>query len=108
MDTRQLDQVLAKVADRKTVWARLPVKDKIQYLTEVRQATVANAQRWVDAETKAKQLRAGSPLVGAEAWLGGPYSVVAWLSASIQTLTALDTGSDLLALSSCTTAWTAS
>ncbi len=97
MDTRQLDQVLTKVADHKTVWARLPIKDKIQYLTEVRQATLANAQRWADAETKAKQLRVGSPLVGAEAWLGGPYSVVAWLSASIQTLTALDTGSDLLA-----------
>ncbi len=75
MDTRQLDQVLTKVADRKTMWARLPVKDKIRYLIEVRQATLANAQRWADAETKAKQLRVGSPLVGAEAWLGGPYGV---------------------------------
>ena len=97
MDTRQLDQVVTKVADHKTVWARLPVKDKIQYLIEVRQATLANAQRWADAETKAKQLRAGSPLVGAEAWLGGPYGVVEWLSASIQTLTALDSGADVLA-----------
>ena len=97
MDTRQLDQVLTRLADHKTVWARLPIKDKIQYLMEVRQATLANAQRWADAETKAKQLRAGSPLVGAEAWLGGPYGVVAWTSASIQTLTALDTGADLLA-----------
>ena len=97
MDTRHLDQVLTKVADHKTVWARLPIKDKIQYLIEVRQATLANAQRWADAETKAKQLRVGSPLVGAEAWLGGPYGVVAWLSASIQTLTALDTGADVLA-----------
>ena len=97
MDTRQLDQVLAKVAGHKTVWARLPVKDKIQYLIEIRQAILANAQRWADAETKAKQLRVGSPLVGAEAWLGGPYAVVAWLSASVQTLTALETGADLLA-----------
>jgi aldehyde dehydrogenase (NAD(P)+) len=97
VDTRQLDQVLARLADHKTRWARLPVKDKIQYLREVRQATLANAQRWADAETKAKQLRAGSPLVGAEAWLGGPYGVVAWTSASIQTLTALDTGADPLA-----------
>ncbi len=97
MDTQQLDQVLTKVADHKTVWARLPIKDKIQYLIEVRQATVANAQRWADAETKAKQLRVGSPLVGAEAWLAGPYGVVAWLSASIQTLTALDTNADVLA-----------
>ena len=97
MDTQQVDQVLARLADHKTVWARLPIKDKIQYLVEVRQATLANAERWADAETKAKQLHAGSPLVGAEAWLGGPYGVVAWLSASIQTLTALDTGADLLA-----------
>jgi aldehyde dehydrogenase (NAD(P)+) len=97
VDTQHLDQLLAKLTDHKTVWARLPIKDKIQYLTEVRQAALANAQRWVDAETKAKQLRAGSPLVGAEAWLGGPYGLVAWLSASIQTLTDLNTGADLLA-----------
>jgi aldehyde dehydrogenase (NAD(P)+) len=97
VDTQQVNQVLARLADHKTVWARLPIKDKIQYLVEVRAATLANAERWADAETKAKQLRVGSPLVGAEAWLGGPYGVVAWLSASIQTLTALDTGADLLA-----------
>ena len=97
MDTEHLDRVLANLAGHKTVWARLPIRDKIQYLIEVRQATLANAERWADAETKAKQLQAGSPLVGAEAWLGGPYGLVAWLSASIQTLTALDTGADVLA-----------
>ena len=96
MDTRHLDQVLTKLADHKTVWARLPIKDKIQYLIEVRQATLANAERWADAETKAKKLHVGSPLVGAEPWLAGPYGVVAWLSASIQTLTALDIGADPL------------
>jgi aldehyde dehydrogenase (NAD(P)+) len=97
VDTQHLDQLLARLADHETIWAQLPIKDKIQYLTEVRQATLANAQRWVDAEAKAKQLRAGSPLIGAEAWLAGPYGLVAWLSASIQTLTALETGADLLA-----------
>jgi aldehyde dehydrogenase (NAD(P)+) len=97
VDTRQLDQVLAGLVGHKMRWARLPVRDKVQYLTEVRQATLRNAQCWADAETKAKQLRAGSPLIGAEAWLAGPYGVVAWTSASIRTLTALDTGADLLA-----------
>ena len=96
MDTRHLDQALATLAEHKTVWARLPIKDKIQYLIEVRQATLGNAQRWADAETKAKQLHVGSPLVGAEAWLAGPYGLMAWLSASIKTLTALNTGADLL------------
>jgi len=96
VDTRHLDQALATLAEHKTVWARLPIKDKIQYLIEVRQAALDNAQRWADAETKAKQLHIGSPLVGAEAWLGGPYGLVAWLSASIETLAALNTGADLL------------
>ena len=96
MDTEQLDQAIAKVAGHKTVWARLPIKDKIQYLLEIRQSTLDNAERWAGAETKAKRLPAGSPLIGAEAWLSGPYGLVAWLSASIQTLTALDTGADLL------------
>ena len=96
MDTGHLDQALATLAEHKTVWARLPIKDKIQYLIEVRQATLGNAQRWADAETKAKQLHVGSPLVGAEAWLAGPYGLMAWLSASIKTLTALNTGADLL------------
>jgi aldehyde dehydrogenase (NAD(P)+) len=97
VDTDHLDQAVAKVSGHKTVWARLPVKDKIQYLLEIRQGTLDNAQLWADAETKAKQLHAGSPLVGAEAWLAGPYGLVAWLSASIQALTALNTGTDLLA-----------
>jgi len=96
VDTGHLDQALATLAEHKTVWARLPIKDKIQYLIEVRQATLGNAQRWADAETKAKQLHVGSPLVGAEAWLAGPYGLMAWLSASITTLTALNTGADLL------------
>jgi aldehyde dehydrogenase (NAD(P)+) len=96
VDTQHLDQALARVGDHKTLWARLPIKDKIQYLVEVRQATLAQAQRWADAETKAKELHSGSPLVGAEAWLAGPYGLVAWVSASIQTLTALNTGADLL------------
>ena len=47
-----------------------------------------------DAHTRAT--RAVSS-VGAEAWLSGPYGLVAWLSASIQTLTALDRGADPLA-----------
>jgi hypothetical protein len=42
VDTRHLDQALATLAEHKTVWARLPIKDKIQYLIEVRQATLDN------------------------------------------------------------------
>lgn len=97
MDTRQVDQALAALGARKTAWARLPIRDKIRYLNRIRGLALTHAQRWADAETKAKQLTPGSPLIGAEAWITGPYGLVSWLTASMQTLTALDTGADLLA-----------
>jgi aldehyde dehydrogenase (NAD(P)+) len=97
VDTRHLDQTLTGLGARTTEWARLPIRDKIGYLKQIRQLALAHAQRWADAETKAKQLTPGSPLIGAEAWLGGPYGLVAWLTASMQTLGELEDGGDLLA-----------
>lgn len=97
MDTRQADQALATLGARKTQWARLPIQDKISYLKQIRQLALTHAQRWADAETKAKQLTPGSPLIGAEAWIAGPYGLISWLTASIKTLTTLDEDGDLLA-----------
>jgi aldehyde dehydrogenase (NAD(P)+) len=97
MDTRHVDQALSRLGQRKTAWARLSIQDKIRYLNQIQQLALTHAQRWADAETKAKQLTPGSPLVGAEAWLGGPYALVAWLTAAMQTLATLDDGGDLLA-----------
>jgi hypothetical protein len=95
MDPRGIDQALTRLAQRKTWWAQLPIKDKVQYLREVRQLTLQNAERWAEAGAKAKGLARTSPLVGAEEWLAGPYAVVAWITASIQTLQALDSGADV-------------
>ena len=97
MDTRHVDQALTALDARKTQWARLPIRDKTGYLKQIQQLALTHAQRWADAETKAKQLTPGSPLIGAEAWLAGPYGLVSWLTAAIKTLTALDEGGDLLA-----------
>ena len=72
MDTRHVDQALTALGARKTQWARLPIRDKIGYLKQIQQLALTHAQRWADAETKAKQLTPGSPLIGAEAWLGRP------------------------------------
>ena len=86
-----------RLNQRKTSWARLSLKRKIEYLREVQERTLENAERWVQAGAEAKRLAPGSPLVGAEEWLGGPYPVVAWITASIQTLEALEAGADPLA-----------
>lgn len=97
MDTRALDISLARLAENKTRWAQLPIRRKISLLSQVRDHVLRVSQQWVDAEVQAKGLNPASPLVGAEAWLGGPYPVVSWIGASIATLTALDQGKDPLA-----------
>ena len=97
MDTQKTDQLLGNLKRNKTRWARLPISEKIRLLRRVQQGVLDNAERWVDLEAKAKGLDPSSPIVGAEAWIGGPYPVVGWITASIETLTALDDGADLLA-----------
>ena len=72
MDTTAIDETIAELRDHRTRWARLPIRDKIHYLEEVRDGVLANAQRWVDAEAQAKGFRPGSTLIGAESWIGGP------------------------------------
>ena len=54
MDTRHVDQALTALDARKTQWARLPVRDKTGYLKQIQQLALTHAQRWADAETKAK------------------------------------------------------
>jgi aldehyde dehydrogenase (NAD(P)+) len=93
----EIGEALSRLDERKTWWAQLPIKDKVQYLREVRQLTLENAERWVEAGRRAKGLAPASPLVGAEEWLAGPYAVVGWITASIETLQALDSGADPLA-----------
>ena len=86
----ELAAALDRLHGRRTAWARLPTKDKARYLSDVQQRTLKYDDRWVQAGAAAKGLERGSPLIGAEEWIGGPYPVVAWITASLQTLHALD------------------
>jgi aldehyde dehydrogenase (NAD(P)+) len=97
METARLEETLAGLDEHKTLWARLPIKQKVGYLREVQRLVLENAERWAEAGARAKGLDPKSSLVGAEEWLGGPYAVVAWITASIATLQALDSGGDPLA-----------
>jgi aldehyde dehydrogenase (NAD(P)+) len=96
MDTATIDLLLEGLEQNKTLWARLPIPEKIDLLRDVQKQVLAASQRWVDAEVAQKGLDHDSPLIGAEVWMSGPFPVVAWISASIDTLTALQQGEDLL------------
>ena len=96
MDEAHLEETLTRLDARRTEWARLPIKRKLGYLREVQRLVGQNASRWAAAGAAAKGLGPQSSLVGAEEWLGGPYAVTAWITASIETLQALDAGGDPL------------
>jgi aldehyde dehydrogenase (NAD(P)+) len=92
-----IDGELAVLADHKQRWARLPIRDKIIYLEEVRALVLRHAEEWAAVGAQFKGFDDAHPSVGGEEWLGGPYPTVAWLSDAITTLEALRTGHDPLA-----------
>jgi len=96
MDLSTVDESLKRLSAHKDRWARLPIKDRITYLTQVRDLLVANADAWVQAGVQMKDLDPQAAIVGGEEWLGGPYPTAAWLTEMINTLTRLDSGADPL------------
>lgn len=91
-----LDSALAGLTRHKQRWARLPIWDKITYLSEIRTLALHHADEWAAVGAEFKGLDAGHPSVGGEEWLGGPYPTVAWISDALSTLEAIRTGQDPL------------
>jgi aldehyde dehydrogenase (NAD(P)+) len=96
MDPIAIDRSLEGLSQVKDRWAKLPIREKIRYLEQVRDRLVDNADAWVAAGVQLKGLDPKAPIVGGEEWLGGPYPTAAWLTDMIGTLTRLNTGADLL------------
>ena len=96
MDPLAIDRSLEGLSQVKDRWARLPIREKIRYLEQVRDLLVENADAWVAAGVQLKGLDPKAPIVGGEEWLGGPYPTAAWLTDMIGTLTRLSTGADPL------------
>jgi aldehyde dehydrogenase (NAD(P)+) len=95
-DREGIDRALRTLADNRVRWARLPIGTKLDYVREIRQRVVDIAEEWVQVGIDHKGLEPRSPLVGAEEWLGGPYSSLTWLTDMARTLSLLESGGDLL------------
>jgi aldehyde dehydrogenase (NAD(P)+) len=97
METQPLDSALTQLQDHKQRWARLPLREKIHYLEEIRERTIEHCDEWVEAGAKLKGFQLDSPLMGSEEWLSGPYPTVAWLTDVLATLHAIQSGENPLA-----------
>lgn len=90
-----LDQALADLTAAKPRWAGLSVADKLGYLQQLRPLVRDVAAEWVAAAVEAKAIPAGSRLAGEE-WISGPYAVLSWMTAAIETLDAVARGENPL------------
>lgn len=80
-----LERVLAAVAAKKQAWAGLAIPRKIALFEQVKRATAAVAQEWVEAACRAKQIAIDSPLAGEE-WSSGPWALLYGLSQYLRSL----------------------
>lgn len=85
---KTLDDTVARLADHKDDWARLPLRQRITYLERLRDNTGKVADRWVASAVKAKRIPPDSPLVGEE-WITGPWALIKGLNVLVRSLTAL-------------------
>ncbi len=92
----RVDRALSQLSIKKDEWARLAVDHKLRYLDSMRRATAAHADEWVAVSLEHKRLPAGSPLAGEE-WISGPYALLLAINALTKSLTAIATGTDVLA-----------
>lgn len=85
------DQAVTDLAAAKQRWAGLSIRDRAGYLERLRPLVRDAAAEWVAASVEAKAIPAGSPLAGEE-WISGPYAVLTWIAAALETLDAVAAG----------------
>jgi aldehyde dehydrogenase (NAD(P)+) len=94
-DTTGLDGALQVLAEHEAAWARLPVRDKIAMLGDVRRRIGDVAAPWVDAALEAKGIAPDSQL-GGEEWTAGPFALATGAAAYEQTLRRIEAGTPIL------------
>jgi aldehyde dehydrogenase (NAD(P)+) len=89
--TGALDDAIRTLRDHRDEWATLPVRRKMDLLTQARAALGIHAQSWVNASVEGKQLDAQSPWVGEE-WVTGPWALAAGMNGYLESLRSLAEG----------------
>jgi acyl-CoA reductase-like NAD-dependent aldehyde dehydrogenase len=85
MNPAELDQALQTLETQKHRWAVTPVRERLGYLMMVRAGIMAVAADWANTAARKKGIDPDSP-AAAEEWLGGPYALMAYCNAMLQTL----------------------
>ena len=91
-----VDAVVDRLTAGEAIWAATDLPQRIQLLGEVQAVVAESAADWVEVARTIKQLPASSPLLGEE-WISGPWAVLEYVPALVETLSRIHAGSDVLA-----------
>lgn len=81
----ELDEALAALSQKKSEWPRIGTADRIALLAEIKECLMPVAENWALTASRKKGIPPGSPLEGEE-WMSGPYSLMAYCNALMDTL----------------------
>ncbi|KAA1007657.1 aldehyde dehydrogenase family protein [Paraburkholderia panacisoli] len=84
-----LDRVIDRLSANKREWARLPVKQRLDLLQQVRAGVVETAQAWALLAVARKGLAVDSTLAGEE-WMSGPWAMLTAIDILLRTLQRID------------------
>ena len=71
----ELDAAARRLAERRRVWARLPVNRRIALLDQLIESFGKVSERWAEACLEAEGIPPANPAAGEE-WIAGPYLVL--------------------------------
>jgi acyl-CoA reductase-like NAD-dependent aldehyde dehydrogenase len=83
------DAALALLAQHKPAWAATTVAQRIAILGEIKECLMPVAQAWAEEASRQKGLDPAHSLAGEE-WISGPYAVMSYCNAMVQTLSQVD------------------
>ncbi|NCJ08082.1 aldehyde dehydrogenase family protein [Synechococcales cyanobacterium C] len=83
----EVESVLTKLPQQQQIWVQIGIPDRIHYLQQCLDATLAIAPLWANAICAAQGIDSTDPLAG-EAWLTGPVAVLMNLRQLIDALEA--------------------
>ncbi len=83
--TTSLDDNLELLSRHKQLWAQTTVAARIAILARIRDGVNLVAQNWAETAARKKGLAVDAPLAGEE-WFTGPYAVITYCNALMETL----------------------
>lgn len=90
-ERERLDSAISELQSGAVTWAALTLAQRVTLLRALRTNVAAAAEDWAVTAAASKGLDERHPLRGEE-WLSGPYAVLGYLDASIETLSRLASG----------------